>query len=601
MEDLDLIKQKLNIVDLIQEYLPLKKAGINFKANCPFHQEKSPSFVVSPERGIWHCFGCDRGGDIFKFLMEKESLSFPDTLELLAQKAGVTLTRKKGQSKKTSDTLFELNLKAAQFYRYFLLEHPLGKNALKYLKSRGLTPETIDTFQLGYAPQNWEALTKFFIKRGFTIDQIVASGLSVPSKRGGYDRFRGRVMFPLFDVRSRILGFAGRILLKGEPKYINSPQTEVFDKSKFLFGIHLAKDQIRQLNEAVVVEGEIDMILSYQVGVKNVVASKGTALTESHIELVKKYTDTLLLCFDTDLAGDSASRRGIEIADKLGMNLKVIRIKEGGKDPGELCLHSPEKWVEAVKNAVPIYDYYLESAQNRFNPKLASGKKSIFNELVPIWKKITDPMTKEHYTQKLAALLQIKDDVLREQIESFRQPVISREEVIKSGNLSSQTPVQLKKDDTIESKDRRRLLEEYLITLLLHLPVNHNFVPNFPETLFTSESLRQLYVLLVIYLDSISFKGKSFKIQEFVKMVPEEMVPRLDRLYLQEIDEKQGIAKTWQKEVDLVVQELKKMLIKASLEKLSLEIKNAQAFEKLDTLAILNKRFRDLSLKLKNL
>src|SRR5579884_1907357 len=255
MDDLELIKEKVNIVDLVSEYLPLKKAGVNYKANCPFHQEKTASFMVSPERGIWHCFGCDKGGDIFAFLKEKEGIEFTEALEILAQKAGVVLKNKKNDKEKNlKDRLFEVNEKAAQYYHYLLTEHATGKKALEYLYKRGLTDETIKTIQIGYAPQSWESLSKFLKKRGFSEKELIESGLSVPSKRGCYDRMRGRVVFPLIDVRGRIMGFSGRVLDNSLPKYINTPQTPIFDKGKFLFGLHLTKGDIRIKKEAVLVE-----------------------------------------------------------------------------------------------------------------------------------------------------------------------------------------------------------------------------------------------------------------------------------------------------------------------------------------------------------
>lgn len=592
MDDLELIKQKINIVDLISEYIPLKKAGVNFKAPCPFHNERTPSFMVSPERGIWHCFGCQKGGDIFKFMMEKESLDFKDALELLAQKAGITLKKTSRKETDYKEKLYEVNLKASQFYQYMLTSHQLGKKALTYLKKRGLTEETIKEFGLGYAPQNWEALTKFLKKRGFSVKEIVDSGMGVSSNSGCYDRFRGRIMFPLIDVRGRIIGFSGRILDQGEPKYINSPQTVIFDKRRFLYGINLAKGAIKDAKEAIVCEGEIDMIASYQAGVKNIVASKGTAFTPEHLELLEKYTDTISLCFDMDLAGDTAARRGIELADKAGFNLKVISV-EGGKDPADACLKSIDEWKEAVISATPIYDYYLDSISKRFNLKDSASKKIILGELLPIWKKISDPITKEHYIDRLAAFLQVKQDFIRGQLETLRE--ISTPIVI-SQIVASREPTKPE-----VGHDRRQLLEEYLIALLLHLPADHTFVPNFPETLFTKEQLKQLYVLLVIFLDSISFRGKAFKISEFVKQLPVELTEIVDRLYLMQIDEKLELSKHWQREIEMVIAELKKMLIKSSLEKLSLRIKNAQEFDNIETLELLNKRFRDLSLKLKTL
>lgn len=593
MDDLELIKQKLDIVELIQEYIPLKKAGVNYKTNCPFHQERSPSFMVSPERGIWHCFGCDRGGDIFKFVMEKEGLEFKEALELLAQKAGVVL-RDKTERSKGDDRLFEANQKAHQFFHYFLINHPLGKKALNYLQKRGLTDETIDQFGIGYAPQNWEALTSFMRKRGFTNQELILSGLSVPSRTGCYDRFRGRIMFPLVDVRNRIIGFSGRIIDKGEPKYINSPQTPIFDKKRFLFGSHLSKGPIKEKGEVIVTEGEMDMMMSFQSGVKNVVASKGTAFTQEQIDLIKKYAEAISLCFDADIAGDAASRRGIEMADRAGLNIKVIQV-EGAKDPAEICLDDVKKWEEAVKNATPIYDYYLQSVSKRFDLKLASSKKAIFTELLPIWKKITDPIVREHYIQKLAAMVEVKDELVREQLDNLR--FTNQAPVVKAEPKSEDKKI----PEQLIPQDRRTLLEEYLIALMLHLPLDHTFVPSFPETLLTQEELKETYVLLVIFLDSIAFSGKLFKIGEFIKTIPNELVEVVDRLYLMQINERLQTKAFWQKEVDTVVGELKKMLIKTSLEKLSLKIKNAQQFDKIETLGVLNKRFRDLSVKLKNL
>lgn len=603
MDDIELIKSKINIVDLIQEYLPLKKAGINFKANCPFHQEKSPSFMVSPERQIWHCFGCQRGGDCFKFVMEKEGLEFKDALEILAQKAGVVLKKTGKQKDNTIDRLFEANQKAAQFYNYLLTENKVGKKALDYLLKRGLTLETIKEFSIGYAPQNWETLVRFLRKRGFSNQEMADSGLSVASAKGGYDRFRGRIMFPLKDVRGRVLGFSGRVLGDELPKYINTPQTKLFDKSRFLLGLHLTKGVIKEKNEAIIVEGEMDFLLSIQAGVRNIVASKGTALTEAQVDELKKYAGTILLCFDTDLAGDVAARRGIEIADKAGLNIKVIDF-EGVKDPAELIKSEPDKWKTAVEEATAIYDYYLKSVEIRFDPKQASGKRAVLSELLPVWDKISDPITREHYIEKLAAFLTVKDDFVRQELknyvrstgpQTYRQALNMENKPDLSRQLAGGGgPVKI-------TFDRREMLEQYLISLLLHQPSDLTFIPNFPETLFTQEELKQIYVLLVLFLDSISFKSEQFRIGEFVKTLPDEFEPLVDRLYLLEIDEKLRDKFTWQKELDLVVSELKKMLIKTSLEKLSLQIKNAQEFGKDESLATLNRRFRDLSVKLKNL
>ena len=592
MDDTELIKEKINIVDLISEYLPLKKSGVNFKANCPFHNEKTPSFVVSPERQIWHCFGCGAGGDLFSFLMEKEGMEFKEALEMLAQKAGVILQRRIGDKKDFKDRLFEINLKAQEFFHYILTKHSLGKKALKYLEKRGLRSETIEEFGLGYAPNSWESLTKFLRKRGFATAEIVTSGLGVASKFDSYDRFRGRITYPLFDGKEKLRGFSGRVLIPAEPKYINTPQTPIFDKGSFLFGLNLSKGAIREKKEVILVEGEMDMILSFQAGFKNVVASKGTAFTTGQIDLIKKYTENLTLGFDMDLAGDSASRRGIEMADKAGLNIKVIQL-DGGKDAAEVVSSDPAIWQKAIDSAVPIYDYYLTSIAKRYDTKNPASLRKIGEELIPVWAKITDDLVRERYIQRLSAFLKTEEKILRDGVEKARRlPLKSYAGLLKKASSA---------DNVVSLKSRRELLEEYLITLLLHPPEESNFVPNFPETLFLAERWRELYVYLVLYLDSVSFKSSAFNINEFVLRLPKELLTEVDRLYLIELDGKLSDGKYWQRELEGVVSELKKALIKASLEKLSLEIKNAQEFDKMEVVENLNKRFRDLSVKLKNL
>lgn len=591
MDDVELIKQKINIVDLISEYLTLKKSGVNFKAICPFHSEKTPSFVVSPERQIWHCFGCQKGGDHFTFLIEKEGMEFKEALEFLAKKAGVTL-KKIPQKKDLKDRLFEVNLKAQEFFHHILTKHNLGKKALQYLKTRGITEGSIESFGIGYALNSWESLTKFLLKRGFTVAEILGSGLGVSSKSGCYDRFRGRITFPLIDSKDQLRGFSGRVLMPSEPKYINTPQTLIFDKSNFLFGLNLGKGEIRSKKEAILVEGEMDVILSHQAGFRNVVASKGTALTEGQVDLMKKYAESISLSFDMDLAGDSAARRGIELADRAGLNIKIIQI-EGGKDAAEAIKDDPKIWQQAINEAVTIYDYYLTSTAKRFDTKKSADLKKIGDELISIWAKITNDLEREKYITRLAAFIQTDEKVIRNAVNKARSMTVQRN----YSHVFKQTA----QDNVILGKSRRELLEEYLIALLLHPPSDFTFVPNFPETLFLKENFRQIYVLLVLYLDSIAFKSEAFNISDYVLGLPKELLSEVDKLYLTELDGKLNDPKNWQKELEAVVSELKKALIKASLERLSLEIKNAQEFGKMEVVESLNKRFRDLSVKLKNL
>lgn len=594
MDEKELIKEKINIVDLISEYLTLKKSGINFKAPCPFHSEKTPSFIVSPERQIFKCFGCQKSGDIYSFLMEKEGIDFKEALEILAKKAGVTL-KKLAPQKDFRDRLIEANLKAQEFFHHILTKHNLGKKALEYLKGRGITDATISEFGIGYAPNSWESLTRFLLKRKFSMQEIIGCGLGVSSGNRSYDRFRGRITFPLIDAKGNLRGFSGRVLYPAEPKYINSPQTPIFDKSNFLFGLNLTKGEIRNKKEAILLEGEVDVVLSYQAGFKNVVATKGTALTEGQIGLIKKYSENLSLCFDMDLAGDFASRRGIEMADKAGLNIKVIQLK-GGKDAAEVVNEDPKLWGKAIEEAVPIYDYYISSIAKRYDLKNPADLKQIGEELIPVWAKITDDLVRDHYIQKLSVFLKTDEAVIRS--------AVNKEKLNTQRSYSEVFKVKALEDNIASSSSRRELLEEYLIVLLLHPPKDFVFVPNFPETilhLFLRETLRQIYVLLVLYLDSISFKNKTFFINDFSVNLPKELLPEIDRLYLSELDDKLADPKVWKKELDGVIAELKKALIKASLQRLAMEIRQAQEFGKMEVLETLNKRFRDLAVKLKNL
>lgn len=571
--------------------LPIKQLNKRFYTGPVYNLtiEEDHSYVATN----FAVLNCGKSGDIFTFLMEKEGMDFKEALEVLAKRAGVVL--KKGDRQQATgyrERLFEVNLKSQEFFHYILTKHKLGKKALEYLRNRGISSASIEEFGLGYAPNSWESLTAFLLKRGFKIGEVVASGVAVPSRSGGYDRFRGRISFPLIDGQGKLRGFSGRVLYPAEPKYINTPQTPIFDKSKFLFGINLAKAEIRNKNEAVLVEGEMDVILSYQAGFKNVVACKGTALTEGQIDLLKKYTENLSLSFDMDLAGDSASRRGIEMADKAGLNIKVIELT-GGKDAAEVIKENPKEWQKAIEQAVPIYDYYLSSTAKRYDVKKAADLKKIGEELIPVWAKISDDLERDRYIQKLAAFLKTDEGVLREAVEKTR--------TTPPQNYTAILHQPVRQDNVVGARSRRELLEDYLIALLLHPPKDFVFVPGFPETLFLKESFRQIYVLLVLYLDSISFKVKQFNINEFVANLPKELLTEVDRLYLTELDPKLTDEKRWQKEVDGVISELKKALIKASLEKLSYEIKNAQEFGKMEMVETLNKRFRDLSVKLKNL
>jgi len=312
MKPSDQIKEKLNIVDVIREYVPgLKQVGANHKALCPFHKEKTPSFIVSPDKQVWHCFGCDRGGDIFKFIMEIEGIEFKDALRILAKKAGIELKPwDRSLSTKRSRLLKILDLASIFFQK--TLESDQGKIAQGYLAKRKVNSSVAEEFKLGYAPDAWDKLLSFLKARGYKEQEIFEAGLTVKKGQRSYDRFRNRLMFPILDVHGNVVGFTGRILgkeIEGQGKYVNTPQTLVYDKSRVLYGLSKAKEAIRKQDLCILVEGQVDVIASHQTGVKNVVAVSGSALTLPQINLIKRFTQNIALAFDVDIAGSSATKR----------------------------------------------------------------------------------------------------------------------------------------------------------------------------------------------------------------------------------------------------------------------------------------------------
>ncbi|MBI4099993.1 DNA primase, partial [Candidatus Microgenomates bacterium] len=460
MTDLELIKQKIDIVSLISESVVLKKTGANFKGLCPFHVEKTPSFIVSPERQIWHCFGgCQDGGDIFKFVMKMENIEFSEALQILAKRAGVKLSSY-APSKTTElrDHIFAVNHLASEFYNYILTSHPLGQKARDYLTNRLITNDSVKLFSLGYAPNSWDSLINFLTKKGYTAADLEAAGLVSKSGIGHlFDRFRGRIIFTLKDHRGNVVGFAGRLLDPNakEAKYINTAETAVYVKGDVLYGLDVTREEIKKEGFAVVVEGEIDAIASYQAGIKNVVAIKGSALTSGQVALLKRYTENISLSLDADYAGDAAAHRGIVTADASGLNIKVVTFA-AAKDPDELIKTAgPALWREAVKKAANFYDFIIDSACKKFDPKSAEGGKKIVAEVAKFLSPIDNLIVKNHYLKKLTTILAISQEDLEMQIDKeYRQTQIGR--ATPESSPIPQSP-----------KSRSSLVEEYLITLLL--------------------------------------------------------------------------------------------------------------------------------------
>jgi len=404
------IKQKLNIVDVINRYVPLKKRGRNHVACCPFHGEKTPSFTVSEELQIFKCFGCGKSGDIFTFLQEYERIDFREALTELAAQAGIVLKKTEFTSAKDKQKslLLDINSHLAKFYQYLLLTHPLGQSARDYLANRGLTSNTIKQFSLGFSPENPQLAVNYLTKKGYRIADLIATGTFGQSQynRRLYDRFQGRLVFPLSDYRGRILGFSGRLLPtsknQNSGKYINSPETEIYHKSRHLFGLHLSKDSIRSLNAAIVVEGEFDLISPFQFGITNIVAIKGTAFTEDQLQLLRRYTDTLILALDSDFAGSNAARKSIELADAMEFDIKVLILGDKYKDPDEAVRGDLKFFKSQVSAAVPIWDFIIQSQLKLNNPETIKGKKEILAVTLPFLVKIKNSVIRSDYFQKLA-------------------------------------------------------------------------------------------------------------------------------------------------------------------------------------------------------
>lgn len=468
MSDTQQIKDKLDIVDFIGEYVQLKPAGVNRKGLCPFHQEKSPSFMVNRERQSWHCFGCSKGGDIFSFLQEIEGMDFVDALKFLADRAGIQLSRQpSGANTSQKNRIKTINGEAARFYHNFLTKMDQSKAAREYLVGRGLSNETIETWQIGFVPEQWDLLTKYLLKKGHSIDDLVAAGLTIKreganatSGKGFYDRFRGRIMFPIRDEHDNVVGFTGRVLVETERsggKYVNTPQTLVYDKSRVVFGLSKAKKAIRTQDNIVMVEGQVDVIAAHQAGFENVVATSGTALTEQQLALLKRYSDKMRMAFDADDAGVAAAKRGIALAVSLGMHVRVIQIPDGaGMDPDECIQRDPGVWKQAVEDAQDVMEWYIDRAlvnRDLGNPK---QKQAVVDEVLPEIAQIPYAVEKDHWIQKLSAIVSVDHQVLREDLKRFGAK--------RSDVRSATVEVREKKVEIVTKKQTRfeKLIERFL-------------------------------------------------------------------------------------------------------------------------------------------
>jgi len=564
---IDEIKNRLDIVEVISSYIKLQKTGANFRALCPFHSEKKPSFFVSPARQIWHCFGCNSGGGIFDFVMKIEGVEFGDALRILAQKAGVELKPMRPESvafRTERQRLYEVCDWACRFFEKQLEGSSSGKEAREYLLGRGILEESIKNWRLGYSPDTWQGLSDFLTSRGYKKEEIEKSGLSIKNDQGSfYDRFRGRIIFPIFDLNSQVVGFGGRVFKEKDKqeiaKYVNTPNTLLYDKSRILYGLDRAKVEIRKRDSCILVEGYTDIIMTHQAGTQNVVATSGTALTPYQLKILKRYSENLILGFDMDVAGDTATKRGIDLAQSVGFNIKVIRLPEG-KDAAEIIFKNQKEWETALQSPKSILDFYFESAFSGRDSKTPEGKKEISKILLPVLKRIPNQIERGYWIQKLANELNVKE----ENIEAELKKVKLEEEIY---GLEPEEEINL------PQKSRRELLEERLVTLILKCPQNLNLVDKNKLNCF-SPKIQEILIKLA---------GSQEIVSDFFNYLAL-------KAEVEEIEEKDIIP-----EIQFCLKEIQSLEIKNKLNLLIKEIKKAEEEKDLKKIEQLTKEFSQLT------
>ncbi|MFY9556281.1 MAG: DNA primase [Blastocatellia bacterium] len=420
----DDVKNQGDIVRVVSDYVALKKRGANYLACCPFHSEKTPSFTVHAGKGLFKCFGCGAGGSIFDFVMRIEGCGFPESVRIVAEKSGIPIpvveeTEDHKKVARERDTVLRLNEWAAEFFESNL-NAAGGATAFDYILSRGISQETVRLFRLGYAPDSWDALTDHLKQRGATTDEIHSSGLAVIKDSGGfYDRFRGRVMFPITDAQGRVIAFGGRVMGEGEPKYLNSPETALYTKGRNLFGLAHAKSEIRNLGFAILVEGYLDCIIPFQAGVHNIVASLGTALTDGQVRLLRRYMDQpqIVVNFDPDSAGQTATMRSIDVLLVEGFKVNVLRTPTN-QDPDEFVrAHGIDRFRELLKTTQPYVDYIIETAISEHDTTRPTGKVAAINAILPHLARMRDKVARIDYADQIADRLKLDSRVVREELK----------------------------------------------------------------------------------------------------------------------------------------------------------------------------------------
>jgi DNA primase len=538
MNEVEEVKTRLDIVDVIGQYVQLQKAGRTMKAVCPFHAEKTPSFIVSPERQSWHCFGaCGTGGDVISFVMKKEAIEFPEALKMLAERAGVRLQerRRSDQEDRRQQRLYAANDAAAGWYSDLLRNFDGARHARSYLEGRGIDEAAGATFGVGFSSPGWEGLRDHLRERGFSDEELLRAGLLVQGERGVHDRFRGRLMFPIHDEKGRTAGFGARALDDSHPKYINTSQTPIYDKSGLLYALHKALPTIRKDGRAVIVEGYMDVIAAHQHGHENVVASMGTALTERQVRLLRRSAQEIVLALDADAAGRDAAIRGHDVIREAvrdsgasvpvvtwrglvgyqqgqGVELKVAVLPQG-RDPDDVIRADPAKWGELVEHAVPVLDFRLDAlAQSRdlTNP---NGRAALVQDFLPILSVVTDPVVKAHYVQRLGRISGTAEREL--------SVMLSQKREMRRVNSATEAP-----SVVVEPTGDAR--EEFLLALLIRYPQLRDESGAISEDLLWGSEARAI----LLAWRELPLENDADQKNMLLERLPVELAPYVERLFL---------------------------------------------------------------------
>jgi len=481
MTDTELIKSKLDIVDIVSKYVDLKRAGRNYKGICPFHNEKTPSFMVNPELQIFKCFGCGKGGDIFEFIQEIEKVDFPESLRSLAETAGVELKQQNPKNKefeKLKKRALKAHELAAKYYNHILKTHKLGEKGRKYAQKRQISSKEMNTFMFGAASKNKFNLKNFLNSRNFEDQELIDFGLLVDRNGEVIDKFRDRLMQPIFSLKGDVIGFSGRYIgdFEGAPKYLNSPETVIFKKNEELYSLYHSKESLRKLKKVILVEGNLDVVSSHRVGVQNIVAPLGTAFTQNQAKLLKRFVDTVLICFDSDTAGINATIRALEILENVGLSHQVINLGEY-QDADDFIKEHPKKWAEKIEDTIDTVAYLRQRFSKGIDLGSVSGKNQLKRQMLPVLKSIKDNVSKNHQIKELSIILEVSQDELLEEI--------------KNGNIKR--VAQVERDKRAESVTID--LEKYLLSLLLGFDDLKNL--KIDSDIFVDDASKELFEIII--------------------------------------------------------------------------------------------------------